>query len=1372
VAEVIGTEDGETIEGSAGGDHLVGLGGDDLLVGHSGNDILDGGTGNDILIGGAGDDTYHVDSDDDQLYDSLPNPVIEGGGIDLVISSIAFLLGAEFEHLTLIGIADLSGSGNGANNLITGNAGANLLFGLDGADTLHGGAGDDTLEGGNDNDVLNGDEGGDTLNGGFGNDTLNGGDGNDVLSGGFGNDTLNGGAGDDTLDGNEGTNTLAGGLGNDTYYLGLNDTAIEEIGEGIDTVIAEMAGETLGANFENLVLLDSMGNAIGTGNTLDNVITGNIHFNSLVGLDGDDTLIGGGGEDVLTGGLSDDTYVVNLVSDGGTGFELEDVIVENPDEGIDTLAVDASGTGLAGYFTVVLAGELESLSLYGSFSDPDEATWLLHGTGNAGDNVIRGNGAANTLTGLEGNDTLDGHGGSDTLIGGEGDDSYFVDIAGDSITELADQGTDTVFSSAASYQLGANVENLALTGMAALNGIGNALANEIIGNSAANQLSGGAGNDTLDGGGGNDVLTGGTGDDAYMVDSLGDLIVEIAGEGDDTVVALVDAYVLANNVETLELAAGILIGHGNAQDNILIGNAGNNVLSGGAGSDLLQGEDGDDTLDGGANGTDEEGNEVGDQMHGGLGNDTYIVNSAADVVSEAADEGFDTVRSSGSAVLSAHVETLILTGSGNSFGTGNGLDNEIRGNDAANSLNGQGGNDQIYGGGGTDTLFGGSGSDLLDGGAGADSMFGEGGDDTYEVNAAGDLVGEDLDGGNDSVNASVTYTLSDNLENLFLTGTLAINATGNALDNVIVGNSAANILTGAAGNDSLNGGGGNDRMVGGLGNDSYTVDSTTDVVVEAASQGTDTVHSALAAYTLLANFENLVLINAAISGKGNAAANFLTGNNGNNLLDGQAGADTMEGKAGSDTYIVDSVGDTVIEVEELDELGENPELQGFDESLVLLSPGDRVQSSLTWTLGDFVEFLTLTGTAALNGTGNSHDNMLIGNAGANTLMGLDGNDYLAGGAGADTLIGGLGNDVYVIGAGDTIMEAADQGQDDVWSAITHTLLPNFEDLTLQGAAAINGTGNGAANVITGNSAANVLKGLDGNDTLTGGAGNDTLEGGDGDDDLHGGLGIDRMTGGAGNDRYWVDSARDITIEAADAGVDVVHSTVSWTLSAHTEHLDLFAAAAATGTGNDLANTIVYFGAASVTLKGLGGNDTLQSESGNDTLDGGTGADQMTGGGGDDTYVVDQAGDVITEHSNGGNDSVITSVQIDMPDEVENMTLSGAAALAATGGAAANRLTGNAAANLLEGLAGNDILMGDDGNDQLDGGEDNDVLDGGNGNDALVGGNGTTCWTAGPASTSSMAAQATIRSGAAQAMNWSCSEARGTTGSMAAQAPTS
>ncbi|MBE9236583.1 calcium-binding protein [Anabaena aphanizomenioides LEGE 00250] len=371
---------------------------------------------------------------------------------------------------------------------------------------------------------------------------------------------------------------------------------------------------------------------------------------------------------------------------------------------------------------------------------------------------------------------------------------------------------------------------------------------------------------------------------------------------------------------------------------------------------------------------------------------------------------------------------------------------------------------------------------------GADTLIGLAGNDTYTVNHVGDIVTEALNEGTDLVNASISYTLTNHVENLTLTGTTAINGTGNTGNNTLTGNTGNNILVGGDGNDTLNGGAGTDTLIGGTGNDIYVVDTTTDTITENANEGTDTIQSSVT-FTIasLTNIENLTLTGTtAINGTGNAGNNTLTGNTGNNILVGGDGNDTLNGRAGTDTLIGGTGNDIYVVDTTTDTITENAN-EGTD----------TIQSSVTFTIASLtnIENLTLTGTTAINGTGNAGNNTLTGNTGNNILVGGDGNDTLNGRAGTDTLIGGTGNDIYVVDTTtDTITENANEGTDIIQSSITFdlTVFPNIENLTLTGIAAINGTGNAGSNSLTGNSGNNILNGGAGRDTLRGGTGSDTF----------------------------------------------------------------------------------------------------------------------------------------------------------------------------------------------------------------------------------------------------------------------------------------
>jgi Ca2+-binding RTX toxin-like protein len=380
------------------------------------------------------------------------------------------------------------------------------------------------------------------------------------------------------------------------------------------------------------------------------------------------------------------------------------------------------------------------------------------------------------------------------------------------------------------------------------------------------------------------------------------------------------------------------------------------------------------------------------------------------------------------AIRLRYVDAAGQAGASNSTGGNMVVDSRavVAGDAAANSLTGTAAVDVIYGLGGNDTL---------NGAAGADSMIGGSGNDTYTVDNAGDRVVETAGGGTDTVNASVGTTLADNVERLTLTGTAAINGTGNALANTITGNTGHNSLAGAAGNDTLNGGNGNDTLdggtgndslLGGAGNDSYIVDSSTDTVSETSTLAgeIDTVTSSLS-WTLGANLENLTLDGTgAINGTGNALANTITGNTGHNSLAGAAGNDTLNGGSGNDTLDGGAGNDSLLGGAGNDLYVVDSTTDRISETSTLATEIDTVSSSVTWTLGANLEKLTLTGSAVVNGTGNALANTITGNAANNKLSGAAGNDTLNGSTGNDTLDGGAGNDALVGGTGADVFRFA------------------------------------------------------------------------------------------------------------------------------------------------------------------------------------------------------------------------------------------------------------------------------------------------------------------------------------------------------------
>ncbi|GBE75901.1 hypothetical protein myaer87_31280 [Microcystis aeruginosa NIES-87] len=429
-----------------------------FAIGYIGNDTFyTTGTESVFLSGGDGNDTLTGGNGNDWIIgDTGADQLIGGAGNDILYidAQDTVIKGGEGQDIAIV-------TTNQAITLDLGLSSLEMALGNDGNDTftnsstvsvtIDGGKGDDTIKGGTGDDGLIGGEGSDRLQGNLGNDNLGGSDGNDALDGNQGDDTLNGGNGDDLLNGQEGKDSINGNSGNDTLNGG-DDNDILSGGEGNDSLNGSPGDDSLNGDIGNDILNGGDGN------------------DTLNGGEGDDTLNGGNDSDRLFGGIGQDSL------NGGLGNDSID-----GGEGQDTL------TGSNGNDTI---------------------------NGGLGDDNLDGGSDNDLLNGEEGNDTLNGAGGIDTLVGGLGNDTYQIDTTTDTITENANQGTDTVQSSV-TYTLGNNLENVTLTGTTNINGTGNTLNNVITGNSGNNILNGSDGNDTLIGGTGNDTLTGGAGGDQF-----------------------------------------------------------------------------------------------------------------------------------------------------------------------------------------------------------------------------------------------------------------------------------------------------------------------------------------------------------------------------------------------------------------------------------------------------------------------------------------------------------------------------------------------------------------------------------------------------------------------------------------------------------------------------------------------------------------------------------------------------------------------------------------------------------------------------------------------------------------------------------------
>lgn len=497
-----------------------------------------------------------------------------------------------------------------------------------------------------------------------------------------------------------------------------------------------------------------------------------------------------------------------------------------------------------------------------------------------------------TLTGSAHGDVLRGFSGSDAMAGGGGSDIYYVDQAGDKVIEAVISGYDSVYTGLATYTLAANVEELRYTGTAKFTGMGNSGDNVLYGNIGNDTLYGGDGIDYLDGRSGNDILRGGAGNDVYIVDSVLDSVVDLAGTQDLVITTLAD-YTLGLDIEKLIYnGSGPSTGTGNGLANQLLGGSGNDTLYGLGGGDLLGSNfGGEDTLVGGAE------------------SDNYFVNSFGDLTIEAAGGGtHDGVyASTASWTLGVHLEDLFNYSNANFSGTGNELDNFMVGQSKVDIFHGLGGNDNLLSAVGDDRLFGEAGDDLLQAGDGNDALNGGAGADTLDGGVGIDFIdylesaaGVDIDLATGS--ASGGDATGDVL--------IAIESVrGSQKGDVLTGDAVANILRGEGGNDKLTGGT-LDKLFGDEGNDVFVLGNGLAAVNDSA--GIDTIRSTISRSLVnYASIEKLVLQgNSAIDGTGNGLDNSITGNDAANVIGGGAGSDELKGNGGVDRFVFSEASDS------------------------------------------------------------------------------------------------------------------------------------------------------------------------------------------------------------------------------------------------------------------------------------------------------------------------------------------------------------------------------------------------------------------------------------------------------------------------------
>jgi Ca2+-binding RTX toxin-like protein len=1195
-----------------------------------------------------------------------------------------------------------------------------------------------------------------------------------------------------------------GGAGTDTFYANWSG-----LGTAINWVNNPAAIQTVNVGGTNISVSGLERLLLSTGSGADTI------RNTLVDTDdyittgaGNDSINGGEGNDSIDAGVNDDQITLSRGNDtleGGTGT--------------DKLIIDQDLTGASGTLSYRCAGPLASYILYQNSSYSEITAGLAVATTSY--KIYLGSLGSTDASSVEQFQVdLTGTGNNDLLIyqngtryyGGAGTDTFYANWSG------LGTAINWVNNPAAIQTVNVGGTNISVSGLERLllstgsgaDTIRNTLVDtdDYITTGAGNDsINGGEGNDSIDAGvnddqitlsRGNDTLEGGTGTDKLIIDqdltgASGTLSYRCAGP--------LASYILYQNSSYSEITAGLAVA--TTSYKIYLGSLGSTDassveqfqvdLTGTGNNDLLIYQ----------NGT---------RYYGGAGTDTFYANwsglgTAINWVNNPA--AIQTVNVGGTNISVSGLERLLLS-------TGSGSDSIANTSTSTD-----------------DTIATGAGNDTLNGGAGNDTLVGGNGDDIYIVDAVGDVVTELALEGTDLIQSSVTLTLVANVENLTLTGTTAINGTGNVLDNVLRGNAAGNLLTGDAGNDTLTGGGGADNLTGGTGKDTFRYTAATDSTLAAYDVITDfasdeqiafsgmagiTAYSGSYTYsTSVADTVGAIQGDAGITNRhvfftdgshgylyikgagsgvsfdgtliklsGNTSApgaaqltRPIEGGSGNDTLIGGAGDDLLDGGAGIDTvsYAFATAGVT----------------------LSLATAGAQA------TGGSGSDTLT----SIENLIGSAYADRLTGNADANSLAGGAGSDTLDGGAGSDTLAGGDGSDAYFVrDGGDIVSETnavlATGGTDTVYSDLSaYTLTANVENGRILSTTVANLTGNTLNNVLYAGAGSNVLNGGSGIDTVsyayglagtsgvtvnlavstaqaTGGSGSDTLTsienligsayadrltgntganslgGGAGNDTFDGGAGSDTLAGGDGSDTYVVRDGGDVVSETnavlATGGSDTVYSSLAaYTLTANVENGRILATVAANLTGNTL-NNVLYAGAGNNGLDGgtgidtvsyayglagttgvtvslaLGtaqatggsGSDTLTSienligsayadkltgnadanslggGAGNDTLDGGAGSDTLAGGDGSDTYVVRDGGDVVSETNavlaTGGTDTVhSTLAAYTLTANVEN------GRILATGVA---NLTGNTLNNVLYAGAGNNGLDGGSGIDTV------------------------------------------------------------------------
>lgn len=624
-----GGDGNDTIYAGSGMNH--GGNGDDIItvvssyyfqaaLGEAGNDTLNGSDINgDALFGGDGADYIRGNGGSDTLYSANRDPAT-GSGLADIGNEFDQLFGDNGDDTIYAGYGDAVDGGIGTDTLHLSLGGApggvvvNLLP-VSGGTTLNiAGAVIQNIERIN---SLAGTAFADHFNIATQSNAiiLNAGDGDDVVQSDLSTLNLNLGNGNDRFVSGRAADIINGGNGSDTVDYRLATS-------GVTVALSLTAGGTgTGGGSDQLTNIENI-----DGSNFSDTIDGNNDANILSGQDGGDIMRGYGGNDVLIGGNGSDTMT------GGVGDDLYfadqfDTIIELNGGGNDRILASNDFALNAGSYVETISTVNDSGTNAINLTGNELANWLI---GNAGANILSGGAGNDTLVGDAGDDSLFGGDGNDSfyggsgldyLYGGLGDDTFVVNGSDDIVVEAAGEGNDTIITTALSFALGANVDNLTASGVGNFTFIGNADRNiltsgsgvdelyglggnddlygfggndYISGGDGADYLSGGDGNDLMVGGAGEDTVLGGLGDDSYYQITSDDLIVEYDGQGNDRIFTEVDYVLRAGSyIETLGTTSNAGTANinltGNELANVIVGNAGTNQLDGGAGSDTLYG---------------------------------------------------------------------------------------------------------------------------------------------------------------------------------------------------------------------------------------------------------------------------------------------------------------------------------------------------------------------------------------------------------------------------------------------------------------------------------------------------------------------------------------------------------------------------------------------------------------------------------------------------------------------------------------------------------------------------------------------------------------------------------------------------------------